>query len=178
MNMNDEFSGDEKCDPLADTLRRQAMAERPAFSEELHHRIMDSAKQPSGLGGRRSLLAIAASVILAAGIWAASQFMQSPPPAVVVANVSPNHAVAAVPASLDMSVDINGIVSAGFFPPQVHIDLPIPANSTEPESDDAPAANSPDYAIAGIQDPTSSAASALMDVMPQDFRLALDLLNR
>lgn len=208
MNIDDgsstEFDGRQAGarDPLADRLGREAMAERPAFSPELHHRILKRVrgerlfvKSPQRFWpGRWPTIAAAAAILAVSGLiafWIArSHSAPVPnPPASVVENVLPlppkaqEPSISAAPASVAVSVNLGGVLSARLFPPEISVSLPtvsISLLSQPPEAQAAPSTTlpgSPDRLLESLLEPMSSAQVALIDVMSPIIRVLIGLLT-
>jgi hypothetical protein len=177
MNRNDN-----QRDLLAERLHREGLAERPPFSPQLHRRIMLRAQAPSRPDFRRWL--VAAAALLAVTTWTVHRFMRPILPITIVQYTQRSNAEIASAAPDDnLSVNFAGLVSAGLFPPEIRISVPVASDSAEPEpADQSPAPStatpgSPDWVMASLPDPATSAVSALVDVMPPNFQLALDLFD-
>jgi hypothetical protein len=185
-------------DTLADRLRGEAMAERPEFSPELHNQILDRVRQtdqavtlPDGMGDRRWRSIAAAAVIAAAfgltALWIEhshrSPTRNNSLPVVdrlplLLPNAIPTAIVAEVPRA-SFAVNIGGVFSARIWPPQIIVNLPI-AQSLAPRLQEplsiqsAPATGlpgSPEWLLARLQEPASSAQAALVDVIPPEVRI-------
>jgi hypothetical protein len=170
MKRNDDLSGD----ALGQRLRREGMAERPAFSEELHRRILD------GIDGRLVKRIVwprwvaAAAVLMLCG-WAAIALR---PVHHATLTVGPTEIVGVVPqAAVDVpapriTVEFGGIVSGQLWPPRITV------NSQISEPVDAPVGprlGSPEWMLACFEEPARSAQAALADVAPANVGTLLGL---
>jgi hypothetical protein len=210
MNRHDDFSNESdgsptgSRDPLADRLRNEAMAGRPPFSRELHHRIMErvrgtdlALKLPRGIGHARRLATAAAALIVAAlGLTAlriehshrASMRTHSMTMADHVPSPTPNAMQPAIPAAAlpaFLTVDVGGVFSARFWPPEIIVSLPMAQSSPPHFSEQLPAQaapaiglpGSPEWLLARLQEQTNNAQAALADVIPPEVRVLLRQSN-
>jgi len=174
-------------DALTDALRRQAMAERPAFSPELHERLVQSVHDERIAGSAPRPLRIgqwyaaAAAVLIACGLAAYVMRSQSVLPTIrsspIVTNVTnPLPAPAA---------DLGGIVTAQIWPPKLTVQLPsteagislISQPRQAPPQQANNRASLPDMLFAMLQEPTTGANGALKDVMPPEISLLADVIG-
>src|SRR5580700_11245895 len=101
-------------DPLLERLRREALAERPPFSPELHGRILRSVRGNGDAAGLKlaasSFFRVAAAVLLGAGLIAlgAIYLRRSVPETAVVKREPPPLASALRADSVFSSIDIGG----------------------------------------------------------------------
>ena len=175
-------------DPLGDQLRREAEAERPSFSLRLHARIVQGIREEqSVIDSSRALrwisrLAVAAAIVAVLGLTALVVMRSShaPAPTPQVAVVSPQ-TVESMPSIWPttilppsaLTVDIGGIFSAKFSPAGITMGLSSVHSTPVEPARSTPKANpgSPDWLLAKLQEPTSSAAEALAELLPPETRL-------
>jgi len=187
------FSGQSGRDPLAERLRHEAMAERPEFSEQLHHRTLqdirrerlagDAARQsPRGPLIWRWLAPLAAAAAIAAYVltapWLARSHRGIAPdaPGTIAENSAP-------PATADLSLNLGGIVYERLWPPGVTICLPTGLAGASPAAEPAaaqpaaPAAQpgSPDWLLATLDGPARNATAVLADLLPPEERFLIGL---
>lgn len=174
-------------DALADRLHLCAMAERPAFSAELHRRVTATLVREAISGGaglrNKRWARTAAAVILAALIplvwWSLRSGRKHPSPRTIV-RVEPSHHDGSAPT--DDTASVPGsvhLISATLWPPALMVRLPISASfkAPTPAVKDPPAATppielpgSPDWLLAALQQPEDRALSAVDQVVPPHLR--------
>jgi hypothetical protein len=188
-------SSQEPDDPLLHRMHREAMAERPAFSSELHHRILKGVRDehlgiksyPGFRPGYWPKIATAAAILITFGLtalWISRSYRSLVPnPSVRVAkSILPSLPQAqqlqtpSGVASFAASVNFGGILSASLWPLEIRITLPIPDVSPPSESVETQVApstvfpGSPERLLDGLQETTDSAQMALTDMVPPSMR--------
>jgi hypothetical protein len=185
MNHNDDTR-----DPLRDRLRAEAMTERTPFSPQIHHDIMRRVRNPQPVGESsrrigisRWIIGVAAAICLSVGAFAIIRLVNfHRAPSVKIAVNPPTAPSDARQASFPLTLNIGGVFSARFWPPELAIRLPIAAQSQSPRPKQLPPPSydppgSPEWLFARIQQPATSAQMALADIIPPDMR-ALDSLAK
>jgi hypothetical protein len=187
MNWNDEPTSEGE--GLGEKLAREAMAERPPFSAELTQRILDRLDREgsaSPRSWRKWAIAAAAMLALSGVIWLMVYGAHEHP--VIVKNI-PRPPAGTMPMdlpSMDLSIDFSGVLSARLIPPEITVASPV----TETAAADAPesqpdqsvtssaVADSPQWLVAAITSPASSAQAALAEVMPPEIKDLLGLAGQ
>ena len=180
MTGNDELPDD----PLMDRLRREARAERPPFSAELHARIVREVKNgdaaslklaASPFFGGWLVFRVAAVVILGVGLTAIWEMHLRRGAAgnSVVIDRTPKVERGGRPVAIFSPIDIGGVVSARLFPPEVRIQLPVIGGAALPESEDSQA--EPSSVFEPLDTPADSAARAIADMVPPSLRAMVRL---
>jgi hypothetical protein len=172
-------------------LHQAAMAERPAFSPEIHQRIMhgigkaESHRQSSRTNLTPWLVGAAAMLLLSAGVTSVNWWIRShrlgerTSTATTAGNRRtgapiPTPAPAASPPSaqpIQLAINLGGVISARAWPPQVSIGSPtgaadVPAPEQLPVQPIDSPLGSPEWLLARLQQPASSARAALLGLMP------------
>jgi hypothetical protein len=189
-------------DPLADRLRSEAMAERPAFSRELHLRVLERVREtklatemPRGIGkGRWLAIAAAVLIVAAAGLTAFQithlQHLPGQTRSLPLGDQTPRSSALQpvlsneVPSTF-LAVGNAGVFSARLWPPEITLSLPIARSSAPPISEHSPATaeavislpGSPDWLLDKLQEQTSSVQSTLVELIPPQARALLRHAN-
>ena len=180
MNQNND-SPDGQTDPLIEQLRQDALADRPAFSPELHQRILRHvrAAQPRTQTAVRywsRIAAVAASLLIC--LWVAHRPHRTIPAGkpevaqrVSIPTSMPQPMVSAGP-FIPSELHIKGLVSATLWPPEIQVELPINlavAQVPEPQPV-AESAGLPQVLLNALQQQTNDANAALSGVVPANLR--------
>jgi hypothetical protein len=184
MNMSNDNPNDE----LANRLRREAMAERPAFSHELHERILqqlDNEPQREGpsLSIKLALFAYAAGTIfIAAGLMFYWASQRNADPTKDIANIERPHSYPAPQSNgLDiasLNTQLTDLLSSNPWPDLISIPFPSasddavasPDIQSEPPAPPAHQQGLPEILIAMLQEPATHADGSLADLMPPQVR--------
>jgi hypothetical protein len=180
----------EPLDPLADSLRREAMAERPQFSPQLHQRILRqihdqhlAADEESAITAPRSFgrgrwLAAGAAAAIIMGFLAISPWLMRAHPTMPGGSKTTVQTIPQPPiqpqsttsslAAAERPLNLGGILYARLLPPGVTVCLPesITGAPSAPERVAAQPANptappgSPEWLLAAIEEPAQRAATA------------------
>ncbi len=190
-------------DRMIDRLRDEAMAERPLVSADMHRRIMNEVHRErmtgERLAGERRQLwrwlpgsavaaLVAIAVVAGAWSWRLHRELIAKRPISVVTNVVPSapaaeHIAPPLQTPVAVSIDVGGVLFARVWPPQVRIKLPVGDGSAAPGSVEsssatpAARAGSPEWMLAGLQAPASSAQATLVDLVPPNFRALAGLVS-
>ncbi len=207
MNIHDDLSNEpdaqpEPRDPIADRLHREAMAERQPVSPALHRRILQHvygeplASQPRWNDRLWLWLPKAAAAALAAAVvWTGWSTLRSHRPS--TPNVGPpmvenvllsapsvqQPPIAAAQRPVALSINVDGILLARVWPPQICICLPIAEILPSPQplqTRSAPSISppcSPQWLLAKLQEPTSSAQAAIVDLIPPNLLELAELVR-
>jgi hypothetical protein len=187
-------------DALAERMRREAMEERPAFSMELHRRIVSAARGDRMRIGSRPVEAprwpaVAAAALAAcalAAFWA-TRWHRAPlanPPGTILSNDARSGEPSPNVASL--TIDFGGIFTADVTPAGIAMSLPRmdQAPATAPSAtlrdgagdgvrDGAIALpGSPQWLFEALAAPTGSGAAEFTDVLPAEMRAWVGLPER
>jgi hypothetical protein len=172
---------DDSLDPLAARLRREALAERPVFSSELHEQILERISQTSAAPQRAQIsrrwlmpAAVAAAILVGLSLIHSRPAAPTNPPLEIAKNLP--DAPAMPNFSMDSSVDLAGVVSAKLWPPEVAVSLPS-TDATPPAPVAEAPADSSNSLLAAFQNPTQSATSAVVDAMPPSVRTLIAIAS-
>jgi hypothetical protein len=188
-------------DPLAEILGKEAMAERIPFSPELHHRILKQIREeaqkplPSRRSWRSPSFAAAAAVILITSIGLATWMLRSKHRPMLQSSTThlKKRESPQLPDSIDFRVEAPGILSANLWPPEIRIDASVfaappqtPTSYNEgyvklivppPQTPFIEFPASPEWLLAHLQAPTTSANEVLLDVIPPELNDLFRLLT-
>ena len=179
-------------DAMARRLRAEALAHRPAFSPQLHDRILNhihgqaAAKPPHMAFRARQIVRYAAAIAILAVVLAASwrarpRRTSMPSNVVVKKNVQPRPQapdVSSTPPSLEFR--IAGVASGNLLPPRIEFQLPsldLPRPDPQPTAINSTSADLPDRLLSGLRTPVASANESLTDVIPPNFRMLFPLVR-
>jgi len=182
----------EPLDPLADSLRREAMAERPQFSPQLHQRILRqihdqhlAADEESAITAPRSVgrwqwLAAGAAAAIIMGFLAISPWLMRAHPTMPSGSKTTVQTIPQPPiqpqptasslAAAERPLNIGGVLYARLWPPGITVCLPesitgappVPERVTVQPADPTAPPGSPEWLLAAIEEPTQSATSAAL----------------
>jgi hypothetical protein len=182
MNPNDY----QPTDPLAQRLSKEAQLEQPSFSPQLHYQILQRIQSDgSAIDPSRSrwftFAQAAAAVVLITSIWFVSWMLRShhrsiqPQPI----SISKQSELPGSLVSATLTVEIPGVLSANLWPPEIRFWPYIPrldslsADQLQPQP--VSSIPSPQWLIARLQAPSTSANEILADLAPPELRDVLDL---
>ena len=197
----------ESSDPLADRLRREAMAERPAFSPELHEQILRSFPssgapgegEGGGLFGPFELRSPPqpSPGVPGEGAWQPARFVRwsAAVAAIILLGLTLMHShhttptnppveiaknIPVTPSQPDFSID-SSIDVGGVLSAKLwppEIAVSLPSTDAPTPSQPAVASiDSSDSLLATLQNPTQSATSALVDAMPPSVRTLIEMAS-
>lgn len=169
MNRND--------DSLEARLRREAADERPAFSRELHSRMMNQiSAERSARKWRWPALAAAAAIVLGVTFYLLNEPLTPERAEVVQTTEGISSEPLVIP---DLSVNVGGIISAQLWPPGVGLELPVDlggkatANESQSPAIQKEPQGAPDWILAQLDEPSNSAQAALASALPPEVRVLI-----
>jgi hypothetical protein len=177
-------------DPLADALRREAMQERPAFSADLHARMLHGVREPQrGLRMPRPLafprwipVAAAATLFIAitvAASWVMRTRATSKAALPIVSNqksVPANRviAMADIHTATSRTIDLAGQFSRGAWPPPLTVRLPVARAGSAPAKQNRPV-DSPKWVLADLTHPSAETQDRLNQAIPPEVKILLSI---
>ncbi len=158
-------------DPLPDHLHREALAERPAFSEERHQLLLTHLIAPKPTPATWFPRA-AAALILTTTLIAAYTLSHHTPPTPIVhitpTSLPPLPIASSTPEIPLVTVNFANILSLNVWPPFINSVLTTPA--PQPDFPPTPSPTPVDWLVDQLQQPSASANAALADLIPPNLR--------
>lgn len=170
-------------DQLDTQLHDQAMAERPAFSTEIHDRIMRGIRSDAihRRSGWNPLLAIAAGILIFAAMISMRWLLPARPQVVAMKNVSNESAPPPLPISplpdqpIRLTLNLDGVLLLRISPLEVSMTSPIFSSDADKmeqpgTQETSEPIGSPQWLLTRMQQPVTLAQATLADLLPPDVQ--------